>query len=342
VQEWVLPCGGAARTRQGVLLQDHTLHAFGGNRGASRDRFAPDQLTDEIWRIDLANLTATAAGRLPAPRQSPAAVTLSGSGTGLLLGGLGPAAGGEGEGKTVSQADGVVFAAGEEVVRTFAAALPTPRTQFHAIEHDGRLWVFGGIDFAPDASGKGSATYPVDVLVCDLDEEPARFVESGVTLPRPRRSFGAAKLGSKCYLIGGLGEGFIPAEGVDVFDFATEQWSVAPPPPRACVSPQVCVLDGVIYLACGGTMRGMTFDEDRTLASFHPEHGWTTAVAALPFPARHAHMFAWRDRLLFYTAAEDEQHLVIRTLVPPAAPLAAAAEAAISGAGVSADAAVRR
>jgi hypothetical protein len=317
VNEWVVPFPGAARYRETVLLADHELWLFGGNRKDGRERFAPDQFTDEIWRVSLASLAAARAGTLPEARQSMAEVALDPRAADtLLLGGLGP---GHGANGARSHAGAFSYARGSQTARAFGAAMPGPRTQFHAVLHDGKVWVFGGIDFTPDASGNGTATHPTDVLVCDPRQDPPAFVSSGIELPRPRRSFGGALLGTKYWLIGGLGAGFDPAEGCDAFDFATRTWETAPPPPRAWISPQVCTIGERAYLACGGTMQGMKFTEDRALAAFDLRRGWSTVVPELPFAVRHARMLRLGEQLLFCTL-EDESggRLVLRALGLPA------------------------
>jgi hypothetical protein len=320
VHEWVLPFAGVARNRQTVVLKGDVLHLFGGNRGDGRDRFAPEQFTDEIWTIDLATFAVAAGGRLPSPRQSMAATSFGPRGDAtLLLGGLGPVVD-AGDGVAArSLADALVLGDGPAGARPFGAAMPGPRTQFDAVEHGGRIWVFGGVDFTPDRRGEGTAVCATEVLTCDVAQEPRAFADSGIELPRPRRSFGSAKLGAKYYLIGGLGDGFAPVDAMNVFDLETRQWSAAAAPPAAWVSPQACALGGRIYVACGGTMAGMRFTEDRSLAAFDPAAGTWTVVARLPFAARQTHMFAWRGRLLFFGAAEEPGAIAIRVLTPPGA-----------------------
>lgn len=323
IQEWVVAFPGAARTRLGVRLQDDTLHLFGGN-GGGRDRFAASSLSAQTWRLDLGCLSLAPGPDLPAPRQSMAVLALDGERS-LLLGGLGT--GDDPATQAVSRADGVEVAG--DAADTFAAAMPEPRTQFGAVAHDGKVWVFGGIDFRPDGSGGGEASLPTEVLVCDLATEPRTFVRTGIHLPSPRRSFGGVALGAKYYLIGGLGEDFTPVARCDVFDFATRQWSTAPQPPKVWVSPQVCALGSRVFLACGGTMSGMEFTEDRALVEFAPERGWSTVVEALPFPVRGAHMLAWRGRLLFASidGGEGSPQVTLRALVPPAVAVVQAVEA---------------
>jgi hypothetical protein len=156
-------------------------------------------------------------------------------------------------------------------------------------------------------------------------------------LPRPRRSFGAARLGDEVLLLGGLGNDFVAAGAVDVLDLTHRTWRELDLP-RPWVSPQVAVVGDHVYVACGGTMDGQRFTEDRSLWSWSAAGGWRCVLAELPFPVRHVQMLALRDRLLFYSANEPGlDRIVIRTFAPASRP--AATE---RGSPRAADATVRR
>lgn len=308
VQEWMVASDGAARQRAAVVVDRDRIHLFGGNRGGEGDAFAPERFVDEVCRVSLATMASEVVGELPAARQSMVAVGWD-DGRHLLLGGLGPDA----DGVVRSHADAFAVDARTAAVERAAVTLPDRRTQFQAVPYGGRVWVFGGIDFTP---GTGEATRPLDVLVLDPGVEGAKFEPSGIRLPRPRRSFGAAVLGSKVWLVGGLGDGFDPVTECDVFDFETQQWSEGPPPPKAWVSAQVRALGGRIHVACGGTMSGRRFVEDRALWAFEPSTGWTELLGELPFGVRHVTMLAHRDRLWFVDPTESGR-IALRALVPP-------------------------
>jgi hypothetical protein len=310
ITQFVLPAPSAVANRQSLVLQGDALWAIGGNRGRSGDRFAADQFVDEIWHVDLADMTARLAGRLPTARQSMTTVTFGTRGEVLLLGGLGPTA----TGVTTSD-ETLLFEPRRNSCTVLPSPLPTPRTQSAAVVRDGLVYVLGGLDFLPDDGG-GSASPPTrDVLVFD-PKDPARgFGPAAFRLPRPRRSFGAAMLGDRLILVGGLGDGFEPVSVADVYDFTSGTWREVACP-AAWVSPEVAVIGERLYVACGGTMDGRRFTPEATLYSYGHDLGFT-AVTELPFATRHTRMLARGNRLLFYAASPDDGgSIVLRFLEP--------------------------
>jgi hypothetical protein len=311
LRTWTLPAPGQVRSRQALLLLDNRLWAFGGNRGTSGDRFAAEQFADDVWRIDLLAQTADRVAALPTGRQSMATAVFGDRAQNVVLGGLGV-----GDDSVVgSLAAAFRWDPQAQALRPFAS-LPRRASQCAVVHHGGKLWVLGGTDFRPDGDG-GTETVATDVLCCDPAAAEPAFAPCGLSLPRPRRSFGAAVVGDELLLVGGLGGDFESAGPMDVLDFATNAWR-AIELPVPWVSPQVAVIGDRLYVACGGTMNGQRFTEDRSLWSWNRAEGWRRVVAALPFAVRHVQMRALRDRLLFY--AVDGDRIVLRTLLPdPAA-----------------------
>lgn len=308
LREVLLPAPGEAAQRQALLLSGNTLWAFGGNRGRSGDRFGAEQFADEIWRIDLLAQTATVVGRLPSGRQSMAALAFGDRPGGIVLGGLGV----DEAGRVGSLAAAFRWDGRAGVLHPFAA-LPAPRTQCQVVRHDGRLLVLGGTNFVPDGDGGSEASAGTAVLACDLAADAPSFAPAGIELPRPRRSFGATVLGGELLLVGGLADSFSPAGPMDVYDFGAAAWR-AVDTPAPWVSPQLAVIGDRLYVACGGTMQGQRFTEDRSLWSWSVREGWRRVVAALPFATRNVQMRALRDRLLFYGVEGD--CIAVRTLLP--------------------------
>jgi hypothetical protein len=314
LREFVIPAPGKVAYRQAVLLRDNVLWAFGGNRNLAGDRFAPAQFAEDVWRIDLLALTATRAGSLPAGRQSMAAAGAGANGALLLAGGLGLATA---DGKVLSLAACYRWDAKRGELKELPP-LPSGRTQAALVQHDGKAWLFGGTDFVPDADGGTTSGDHADVLVCDLGADAPAFAASGLRLPRQRRSFAAAVLGGEALLVGGLGDEFAAAGPVDALDLTTRTWREFELP-VAWVSPQVAAIGERLYVACGGTMNGQRFTEDRSLWSWHRDEGWRRVVDELPFATRHVHMLAMRNRLLFYAANDARGDcIVVRTLAPDA------------------------
>lgn len=92
---------------------------------------------------------------------------------------------------------------------------------------------------------------PEEVLRWDLTKEGAAFEAAKVRLPHKRRSFAGAALGSKYFLVGGLGDTMKPVAPVDVFDFETGAWSSIASPSHPPVFADLVSLDGKLYMAGG-------------------------------------------------------------------------------------------
>jgi hypothetical protein len=321
LSELEMPAPGKVSDRQTLLLRDNTLWAFGGSRGLKADRFAAEQFADDVWRIDLLAHTATKVANLPHGVQSMAATTWGGKADNLLVGGLGLDAA---QPKAHSLATTWRWDTRAGELRP-GSNLPSPRTQCQVVAHGGKVLILGGVDFVPDADGGTTRGDMREVLVLDTATEGAAFTVADFQLPRPRRSFGTAVLSNRLFLVGGLGEDFDHAGPVDRYDFATSTWSHIDAP-TAWVSPQVAVIGDRFYVACGGTMDGQRFTEDRSLWSWSEAEGWRCVVTELPFPVRHVQMLALRNRLLFYAANDPRgDRIVVRTLAPDASVIVAAA-----------------
>lgn len=313
MREYVIPAPSQVAYRQALLLQDNTLWALGGNRGKRGERFAPEQFASDIWKIELATMTAKKVGDLPHGCQSMASSVWGNRAQNLVIGGLGTV-----DGKVQSLATGFRFDMRRMQAIPYDAQLDAPRTQCQTVYHEGKLYVIGGIDFTPNKRGGSTKGDTRDVLVYDTEADAPTFVRSRIRLPRVRRSHGAAVIGNKLYLIGGLGKGFSHAGPCDVYDFETESWSELEAP-QNWVSPQVSVIGKRLYVACGGTMNGQSFKPDTAVTVFAPDSGWRTVCAELPFQTRHVRMLPHGNRLLFYSANDERgDRITIRTLEPDA------------------------
>ncbi|MEC9047404.1 MAG: hypothetical protein VYA51_05275 [Planctomycetota bacterium] len=317
LREYVIPAPSKVAYRQALLLQNDTIWALGGNRGNPGERFAPEQFATDVWKVDLTTMSAKKVGDLPEGCQSMASVTWGGRRENLVVGGLGPI-----DGAVKSRSGAFRWDMRRRQALPYDAALEAPRTQCQVVRYDDKVYVIGGIDFMPDGDGGSTKGDTREVLVFDPAADEPKFARAGIRLPRPRRSFGAAVIGSKLYLIGGLGEGFQHAGPCDVYDFESGTWTEQQAP-AAWVSPQVTTIGETIYVACGGTMRGQRFTQDRSVAAFHEGQGWETVVAELPFPTRHVQMLTNGNRLVFYSVGNEQRdRIVIRTLEPDPAVLA--------------------
>lgn len=124
-------------------------------------------------------------------------------------------------------------------------SLPTPRSSHDLVTVGDKLVVVGGWQM----KGKGEKPeWPTTALVLDLAASKPEWKE--IPQPFKRRALTAAVVGTKVYVIGGLG-----AEGadkrVDVLDVATGKWSEGPDLPgseRNAFSPAACTVGGQIVV----------------------------------------------------------------------------------------------
>lgn len=311
-REYSIPAPSRVAYRQALLLQDNTLWAFGGNRNFDGDRFDASQFADDVWRIDLNERSADLAGRLPTGCQSMAACVWGDGSKNLVIGGIGM-----GDEGAQSLAGGFAWNLRRNQLVSNPLSLPAPRTQLQLALHESKLYAIGGTDFRPNGDGAGTASMDTQqLLVADLSADKPKFVPAGIVMPEPRRSFGAVILGEDLFLIGGLGVGFAHSEHADVYNFKSQTWRKVATP-TAWVSPQVVSIGKRIYVACGGTMKGQAFRQDRSLWCYQEQSGWQQLIGELPFAVRHMQMLASGNRLVFYTANEGEcDRIVIRTFEP--------------------------
>jgi N-acetylneuraminic acid mutarotase len=103
----------------------------------------------------------------------------------------------------------------------------------------------------------------------------------------------AEVLNGKLYLFGGLGAG---AGKVQIFDPATNAWTVGPDMPFAAGSASSAVINGQVYVA-GGIIGSTTTNR---VARFNPGTGVWTAMA--PMPQGRNHAAATTDGTLMYVA----------------------------------------
>jgi hypothetical protein len=133
------------------------------------------------------------------------------------------------------------------------AALPAGRSSHDVVVVGDKLVVVGGWQM----KGKDNAsTWHDTALILDLAAAKPEW--KSIPQPFKRRALTAAAIGTKLYVIGGLG-----ADGgdkrVDVLDVATGKWSEGPQMPggdRVAFSPAACTVNGRLIL---NTSEGTVF-----------------------------------------------------------------------------------
>lgn len=319
VHEWTLPLMSPVDQRAGVTVRGEAIYILGGNQKADTDRFANSRLVAETVRIDLDSMRPHTLAPMPGGRQSFPAMAVGGRGTGkiLAMGGMGPGAGKKGLIEASAEIHSLDVTTGQWAE---VGQLPTPRTAFHCLEHGGELWLFGGMDFRPEAEVQPDNPFPLEILRAPIHTGVPNFRPSGAELPGPRRSFGSTVWEGKAVLLGGIARNFDTVRRCELFDFATKTWGELPEPPKAWVSAQLGVIGKGFYVACGGTMTGRRFREDRSLVSYSEASGWQTLVLDLGFSTRHVQMQVIRDRLWFVDT-RGAGKVTLRSLRPSDAPV---------------------
>jgi N-acetylneuraminic acid mutarotase len=303
-----------AKNRQGVFLNDGSLYVFGGNSSLEQHDFEPERFQKDGHVLHLASLTWRSMAPYPVPRQTMQTVWANGAG--YALGGFGH--------------DGTTARAHDEVYRYDPRAdawsprkvgLPSRRTQFGAAAYDGRLWVFGGLDY-DDTRGKDDHfRHLASVLAAPIDEPngtAGRFEDVNARLPSPRRAFAGAVLGKTYYAIGGMREEFKLVDDAIAFDFDTKTWRSIAKPRRVRLSAELVALGDKLVLFGGSSAQGAKdLEPDRSVEIYDPKtDAWKVLVPELPFDTKHARLFAFEGRLLVYTAHREDPTVELALITP--------------------------
>lgn len=305
---WSTPRPGLAVNRQGAFLQGDDLIVFGGNRSMGQHSFEQDDFLDEAFKLNLASMRWSRIEAFPVHRQSMQAAVGRGGSVGLAVGGFGH----DGE-VSRSHAASFEYNVRSDMWTETTHGLPEARSQFAVVEYDSHLWVFGGLNYDPRLPKEEQFFLPTEVLSCstEFDNEGA-WNPTEIHLPEGRRAAGVAVLGHRCYLIGGMRDGFAGVDACDVFNFETKEWETIPAPRRARISPELVAMGGKLYLSSGSSNAGEGMETDASLEVFDPvTQKWSVLLEEIPVPAKHLQMFAYRDRLLMYSPHRDDEFVQV-------------------------------
>ncbi len=318
------PYSGLAAKSQAIALIGDKLMIVDGNSSPNPHAFEREYLVDEVWSFSLGELTLDSEPALPTPLQSstliqgprgalPIDTTPDGrrrTAT-YLLGGFGV------DGDRVRTLGGIFRDDGDRWTR-LEASIPDARGMFNATTADGSIWIFGGSVYDPNASGR-SSRQPDEVLRWSPAEQGSTFEVTEHRLPTTRRSFAGAQLDGHYYLIGGLGVNGKLVETVDVFNFESGQWELAPAPRRPRLFADLVAVDGRLYLA-GGYVKGESrhFERDPSIEVYDPDsETWSIAAESMPVEPRNARLLEARGRLLFVSIDPDNGEGEIVLWTPP-------------------------
>jgi hypothetical protein len=301
-----IPAPGTAKVRQGIFAHNGSLYVFGGNNSTEQHQFKPENFVDEAFRINLADLTATAMPNIPMRRQS-FATFMTGTGqhqepAGFALGGFGH------DGKAaVSQAGILKYDFVGAKWERLDVTLPSPMTQFgHAVYKD-KVYLFGGMDFDPARGEKKQFQLSGRIWTWDRlsEDEGARkeFRPLESKLCKGRRAFAGCEMGGKFYMVGGMTDRLEEVEECEVFDFATGRCETFPAPTDLRISGKVVPLNGKLYLIGGSTQTDAGLEVSRKIEVYDPAtKSWSVAVPDIGFGPGELQAFAFGQSLLIYTA----------------------------------------
>lgn len=311
------PWPGASRNRQGMYLSGEFLYFIGGNNSLGQHDFEPDNFVSEGRRVHLPSMRIEEAASFPVTEASPhgrqTMSVLPLDGRALFVGGFGH----DGE-HAVSYGDSYYF---DEQRFEAGPSLPAGRTQFGVAEHEGAVWIFGGLNYDPrratEEDPMGSFRHETSIL--RLAPGGDAFEVSDVVLPSARRAFAGAELGGHYYLVGGMKENFQLVESCLDFDFSSQEFSEIPCP-AARLSGELLAMDDKLILF-GGSVRGddpnaRGLEESRAIEVFdpaNPDVGWRT-IAEVPFSTRHARAFVSGERLLVVSTHSEDDLLTVAYL----------------------------
>jgi len=304
-----IPAPGAAKVRQAIFQQGGSLYVFGGNNSVAEHQFKQENFLDEGWRINLNSLQVTRAASLPIKRQSFLTFT---TGTGRFEDPQGYAMGGFGYSSTeakaaTSQAEILKYDFETDSWETIGTKLPSPMTQFGHAVHDGKVYLFGGMDFDPARGEKKQFALSDKVWVWDRasKDESARkeFKPLETKLLKGRRAFAGAALDGRYYLFGGMTDRFEEVEESEVFDFATGKVEQIPSPDDTRISAKLIPLNGKLYLVGGSAQTGDGLKTCRRIDVYDPAtKEWSVALQDIGFEPGELQAFAHGQSLLIYSA----------------------------------------
>ena len=315
VNHWMVPTPSAAKNRQGFFVRDGWVYMFGGNNSTGQHDFESDNFLDECYRLNLATMTWRPCGDYPMARQSIQTLMSEDGTTGFALGGFGHS----GE-MAHTHVEGGTYDFKTNSWEMTGPHLPVSRSQFGLAEHDGKYWVFGGLDYDPRREEGDHFRHLTEVLSADSAAGSGDFADTGIKLESPRRAFGGVKVGSKYYMLGGMKEDFQLVDSCDAFDFENKTWSRISSPERTRLSPEAAVIGNQIYLAGGmsPTADGEGIEPNRSLEVYDTTNDtWTTVIEELPFSLRHIRMMPFRSQLLIFSSHESPENLAHVVLINP-------------------------
>ncbi|MET0410037.1 MAG: hypothetical protein ABW217_02015 [Polyangiaceae bacterium] len=312
---YTVPAQSLAKNRQGALVAGQQLYAFGGNTSLEQHDFEKERFVKTSQRLDLGNFEWKPLAEFPAARQSMQTVWVEGDKPSLL------AIGGFGWGASHLSGQKDVFTYEPQNDKwTPSAALPTGLSQFGTAVSGDALWVLGGLDYDTAREKNDQFKHSSAILKLDLKTANSKFVDAGFGLGEPRRAFAGAQLGDRYYLFGGMKGDFQLVTSCQAVDLKAKTVSAVSCPRAGRLSAELVPLDGKLYLIAGSTKDGDDVKPATSIEVYDPaSNGWSVLTESLPLAdSAQLRAFAYRDRLLIYTAQHEAQTVEVALLDPQA------------------------
>ncbi|MGE0786249.1 MAG: Kelch repeat-containing protein [Sandaracinaceae bacterium] len=304
-----LPYPGAAKNRQGVFVHGDFVYLFGGNTSLEQHDFEPENFVAEGWRLHLPSMTWERVADYPARRQTMQTVSLEAQGI---------AVGGFGHDGTAAITHPQAFAFDfEHESWSERGGLPMGRTQFGLVENDGRLFVFGGLNYDPSREGEAAFDHVTTTLATAPGALEGAFEPIDADLPAPRRAFAGARMGEHYYIVGGMRAGFDLVDDCVRYAFATQTYEPIACPSRTRLSGALVNMGERLLLVAGSVVEDGSMSADRSIEAYDPaSNTWSVLVDELPFDTRHVNVARYRDRLLLLSTHRTDGRAEVALVDP--------------------------
>ena len=314
VRHLTIPTPIASKNRQGMFVHDGWLHLFGGNNSTGQHDFEAENFLEDSHRLSLANLEWETFEPFPHRRQTIQTATAGSTGATYALGGFGH----DGE-VARTWPEGYRYDREADAWMDDAPNLPIPRSQFGLAEHDGTLWVFGGLDYDPRREKDDRFRHVTEVVSASIADGDEAFAYEGISLTGPRRAFGGAVLDGGYYLVNGMRENFQIVDSAERFDFETGEFTSIASPARPRLSGQLVPLNGRLYFAGGSSPTADGgFEPNPSLEVYDPATDrWSTVMETIPVTPTHLRMMPYRGRILLFSSHVDEGGKVDLVFIDP-------------------------
>ena len=315
VRHMAMPSPMNSKNRQAVFMHDGWIYLFGGNNSTGQHDFEAENFLAEGHRLSLAGMEWKPAADFPRQRQTIQSAMTPDAKSVFAIGGFGH------DGEVARTWDeGFKYDMKNDSWSRDVPRLPVPRSQFGLVEHEGDLWVFGGLDYDSRRPEGDQFRHLTEVVSASHANGDEMFTHDGIHLTTPRRAFAAAKDGNRYYLVGGMKENFQGVDECEYFDFDSRTFVDIASPARSRLSAELVALDGKLYLAGGSSPKaeGGGFEANRSIEVYDPaSNRWSMLMEEIPINPRHMRMMPYRGQLLIFSSHVDDADMVHLVFINP-------------------------